>query len=236
MINVNTDYTKTEIYQIYYDVEQKNSLMEGDFINYLNEIVSVNFENDLIKNLIPQTNENTEWVGLFSFKAKNKIKGFSYEKLDYYCEKYNKSDVDIISYDPQNWWWPRHRKPTSLRNSHISIKRAFDNLIFHLIKQKLIPNKHYCIGKQNFIYSNFFMARREVYLDYINKLLIPAIELCEKHPKIRKQCNRPAGKYQVAPNFYKTTGLNYVSKNTFILERLINVYIEAFDINKIMKF
>jgi hypothetical protein len=80
------------------------------------------------------------------------------------------------------------------------------------------------------------MARREVYLDYINKLLIPAIELCEKHPKIRKQCNRPAGNYKVAPSFYKTTGLNFVPKNTFILERLINIYIEAFNINKIMKF
>jgi hypothetical protein len=233
---MNKDYTKTEIYQIYYDMGQKKSLMKGDFINYLNENVTINFENDLIKNLIPQTNNDTEWVGLFSVKTKNKVKGFSYKKLAYYCEKYNTSDVDIISYNPQNWWWPRQRKPNSLRKSHVSIIRAFNNLIFHLIKQKIIPNKQYCVGKQNFIYSNFFMARREVYLDYINKLLIPAIELCEKHPKIRKQCNRPAGNYKVAPSFYKTTGLNFVPKNTFILERLINIYIEAFNINKIMKF
>jgi hypothetical protein len=225
-----------EVYQIYYHTEQKKSLMGGDFINFLNDDVTINFENDVIKNLIPQTNENTEWVGLFSLKTKNKVKGFTYQKLEYYCEKYNTSDVDIISYNPQNWWWPRLRKPNSLRNSHMSIKRAFNNLIFHLIKQKIIPNKQYCIGKQNFIYSNFFMARREVYLDYINKLLIPAIELCETHPKIIRQCNKPAGKYKVAPSFYESTGLNYVPKNTFILERLINIYIEAFNINKIMKF
>lgn len=75
------------------------------------------------------------------------------------------------------------------------------------------------------IYSNFFIAKSEIYKSYISECLIPAIDLLENKYKdlAWKNANYKSGLTEKALKKY--TGLEYYTFHTFILERLFSVWI-----------
>ena len=80
------------------------------------------------------------------------------------------------------------------------------------------------------IYSNFFIMKTELYKDYVNTVIKPAIELLEtKYRDLAwKNANYLAG---LKPELLKEfTGLDYYTFHTFVLERLINQYIQNKDL------
>ena len=74
------------------------------------------------------------------------------------------------------------------------------------------------------IYSNFFIAKKEVFIEYQN-LLRQAVELLET--KYKEQAWEDSG-YKALTNerLKEVTGLNYYPMHTFILERLLSVWID----------
>lgn len=81
------------------------------------------------------------------------------------------------------------------------------------------------------IYSNFFILKTELYKDYVNTIIKPAIELLET--KFKDLAWRDA-KYTSglnAEDLKKFTGLDHYTYHTFVLERLINQYITNKNLN-----
>jgi len=73
------------------------------------------------------------------------------------------------------------------------------------------------------IYSNQFIAKAYLYRNYINEILRPSIELLDG--EFRELAFRDS-KYKINKDIEKTTGLPYYTMHTFILERLLSLYIE----------
>lgn len=74
------------------------------------------------------------------------------------------------------------------------------------------------------IYSNFFIAKKEIFIEYQN-LLKKAIELLET--KYKEQAWKDSG-YKGLPSerLKEVTGLEYYTFHTFILERLMSIWID----------
>ena len=74
------------------------------------------------------------------------------------------------------------------------------------------------------IYSNFFIAKKEVFIEY-QKLLKKAVELLETNYK--KEAWADSGYNALKKDHLKeVTGLDYYPMHTFILERLLSVWID----------
>lgn len=75
------------------------------------------------------------------------------------------------------------------------------------------------------IYSNFFVLRTELYKDYVETVIKPAIELLETKFKdlAWKDAKYISGLKK--DELKKYTGLDHYTYHTFVLERLINQYI-----------
>jgi hypothetical protein len=78
------------------------------------------------------------------------------------------------------------------------------------------------------IHSNYFIAKKDIYVKYVNEVLKPAVELLETDEylvsKIFNDANYPAGLNK--EDLKKYTGLEHYTFHAFVLERLLSVWLE----------
>jgi len=194
---------------ITYDTKQ-----DVEYMNFPNAINSIEdksylFEyNPMIK--IVEECKIPEYVGIFSYKFPYKT-GF-YKK--YVEEILDNEDSDVITFCKQT--------PTYLawtEQQHPGFMNVFQKVCDKL---DLIVSEPRCT-----IYSNFFVAKSHIYKEYV-QLLQRAIDIMENDPEIRKLCWQDA-QYKSGLNtedLKKYTGLDFYTFHTFILERLISVWID----------
>jgi len=202
--NQYTEYIKYDNSDIK-TIEQKSYLLE------YNPII------DIIDNKI---NDFNGYVGVFSWKFSQKT-GVSKRILEKVLKSVE-NDVDVIGLSPQYF-----------NNNYLKISEEKHpgfieilNLICNDLNLKVSEPK-------NIVYSNFFIAKKQFYKDFINNIIKPAIELMETKYKdiVWKDAN-----YQWGLNkeeLKKYTGLDYYPFHVFILERLLSIYLEN---NKQFKF
>lgn len=103
---------------------------------------------------------------------------------------------------------------------HPGFKKIFEKLCNKLNLQ--IRDKHIST-----IYSNFFVAKGDIYREYV-KVLEKACNIMEEDEEIKKLCWQNAN-YNVSlssEELFKYTGLKYYTFHTFILERLFSVWLD----------
>lgn len=86
---------------------------------------------------------------------------------------------------------------------------------------------------QHIIYANQFIASKEVYYDYVERIIKPCLELLEG--ELWEQVNKPAG-YTAGlekEELKKRTGLEFYNYLPFILERMMSQYIQNFGIRTV---
>ena len=76
------------------------------------------------------------------------------------------------------------------------------------------------------IYSNFFVCRTEIYKDYVNNYIKPAIDLLETKYKDLAWKNANYTSDLTKEQLKEYTGLDYYPMHTFVLERLFALYLE----------
>jgi hypothetical protein len=76
------------------------------------------------------------------------------------------------------------------------------------------------------IYGNFFIAKGSVYKRYVNEVIIRAVQLMETKYKtiIFRDANYSSG--LTSDKLYEKIGMTYYPFHTFILERLLSVWID----------
>lgn len=168
-----------EFYQILYDEKQRSKLYP--FAKpYFNEGLTIYFENSVIAKLV--TESKADKIGVFSWKLSQKIRMMESLRGPFTLESLN-FDYDVLSLTRNS---SRH---TMLANSE-AWHPGFIKVIT-LLWEKLgykIPNE----GKSP-IYQNAYAARREVYLDYVNNFLIPAMELTDRDEEMKNLMTQPSG-------------------------------------------
>jgi hypothetical protein len=165
---------------------------------------------DVVNNLSP----DTEYLGIFSWKFPTKT-GFSknilYKSLNHY--KYKEYDILNLS---KSYWKDTKEYLYFSYKYHPKLEELIKKLLIHLDKDIYPDDQHY-------VYSNFFLMKTDLWKDYIENWIKPAIEFMDNDPEYFEDAKYitglPTNKLQ------ELTGLDYYTYHTFVLERLIVYFI-----------
>jgi len=198
------------IYSIVYKPEQVS-----EYLRYDNSHIktpdqkSYLFEYNPIIDIIDNHNIEEEYLGIFSHKFHVKT-GIMRKKLLLYFQ--NSPGYDFYNFSKLTGI--REFRPNFENESH----PGFDDIFIPLCQDLGLSSSL----SNDLIYENFFITKTEIYKDYVNNIIKPAIELLET--KYKQLAWRNAV-YLPNKNLFRDTGLEHYTFHTFILERLVNQFI-----------
>ena len=199
-----------DLYQLYYRDEQKEKLLPFS-IPYKTEGLTIFFENDWISKLVMAS--NADKIGVTSWKLRDKMRARVGLRVPLSLEVLN-SDYEVLSLTKNS---KKHTMLAHLYHWHPNSKQAME-LLWQKLGFKL------CGEVKNPIYQNHYVAKREIYQDYVNNFLNPAMELIKTDEELNilmmsesnyGKLNREADIRSVKAKL----GLNYYPLAPFILER-----------------
>lgn len=215
---------KLDFYQIYYKDEQLTELY--DFaIPYRNEVLTNYFENSVIADLVPKS--TAELISVCSWRLKQKRGQGSSELIlknrELTYESIVSREFDIAILTPRS---PGHHIMNMASNWH---GKAWDDGINELRKFIKVPDE--IIG--NAIYENHFIAKREIYQDYVQSCLRPCMAFMEGNRIFLEGSgyrNKKRDKEEVRMVTDKL-GMQDWPISPFVLERLFRIWIEGKRLN-----
>lgn len=185
------------VHQIYFSQETQKHL-EPEFIPYLNERKDGYFENTVIKDIYEQ-NIQADYIGISSWKQHIKTRFTGKEILDFMkkdISEQKEKDVYLypaisnikINYDNNNVngiitepsIWSIHKE------SH---KKAYE--IDELLNKSNILPFDIFDGKWNYCHCNYWIARKKVFDEYCEKILLPVMNWFERED-VRKLTGHPS--------------------------------------------
>ena len=201
-----------KIYSIVYDEQQTI-----EYEKYFNNINTVNmrsylFEYNVLIDIIDNFKiDNDKYLGIFSHKFPFKT-GLFKKKLYWLLE--NNPDFDIYGLCLQY----------NLRGKYLDftekVHPGFKELFYPLCKDLGLEVKE----PESVIYSNFVVMKTDIYRDYVNTIIKPAIYLLEtKYKDLAWKDSNYKGLPRDQLKLH--TELDYYPMTTFVLERLLNMYI-----------
>lgn len=209
------DEFMTALHQIYYDEKQLPKLYPFAF-PYYNPTLTIFFENTIIKDLVSKA--QCEKIAVTSWKLQDKLRmrvgmrgTLTQQVLD--------SDFQILSLTKNS------KKHTMLAMAN-QWHPGFMNTI-KLLWEKLglkMPGE-----AKNPIYQNHYVAKTEIYRDYVDNFLSPAMELTEKDEELRNLMLQPSGYAHLnrqadLKSVKEKLGLNDYPLCPFILERCPSLF------------
>lgn len=167
------------LHQIFYREDQKHKLFPFA-IPYYNETLTIFFENDPIKKIVRET--KADRIGVCSWKLGDKMR-IRTGMRGALTPEVMESDFQVLSLTRNS---SRHCMLAMAREWHPSFMPTI-----RLLWQKLgymIPWE-----ARNPIYQNHYIAKTEIYRDYVDNFLAPAMELTEKDENLNKMMTQPSG-------------------------------------------
>jgi hypothetical protein len=206
-----------KIYNIIYQDSQKDRCEFDVYKNTVNSLQdkSYLFEYNPILDIMSKDKE-AEYVGIFSWKFIDKT-GFFKKKLDYLMEENPNYDIYTIC----------HPFPHITSKGYYKFTEEYHPGFMDLFKKLCDDLNLDSREPKNIIFSNFLIVKWDLYKEFIEKIIKPAIELLEtKYVDLAwKDANYKDG---LSPNeLGKFTGLNHYTFHTFILERLWSAYLQS---------
>lgn len=184
-------------------VEQKSYLFE------YNPIL------DIVNNKLDNSKE-TDYVGILSHKYSKKMgipKRLMYKLFKELTADNNTDFINLSRFkvDGSYLIWTEMQHP------------GFLEMFTYLCDKlglKIIDPKHN-------IHSNFFITKKSIYVDYVNNILKPAIDLLENNEYLKERVWKDSKYKGLEPEKLKeVSGLDFYTFHTFVLERLMSVYLE----------
>jgi hypothetical protein len=208
--------------QIYYDESQKGELY--NFAKpYFNDGLTPYFENSIIADIVPSI--DADLIGVASWRLRQKrMNSQIYLKNDLSLteEKITNSDFDVAILTPHS---PSHKCLAMSANWHGKAWVDAFNAFKPFLKQfgKVPDELKYAI------YENHFITRKEIYHDYINRYLIPAIAHIGGSPVYFADSGYIAKKRGASDieRVQRLLGRRDWPIVPFLLERLFSFYIDS---------
>jgi hypothetical protein len=219
-----------DFYQILYSESQRNELY--DFAKPVYSVgLTTYFENQFICALVPQS--QADYISVCSWRLRKKrgdaihyLGGVGKDVLTLETiEQAMPFDVAILT--PHS---PSHKPLAIAPNWHGQAWKDALNALKPFLKSKLgrVPEElNYAI------YENHFIARREIYHDYVNTFLIPAIEFMGSDPVYFVEANYQSKKKdeEEIKRVKRLLNMNDWPIAPFLLERLFSFYINDKNLN-----
>lgn len=187
-----------------YDNSHIRTIAQKSYLFEYNPII------DIIDNHYDSIRES--YLGIFSWKFSLKT-GIFKKKLHWLLEKNAEHDV-------YNFCRPLSM-PYMLftEKVHPGYLQRFTYLL-------QLMNLKFCEPK-NVVYSNFFLCKKEIYKDYVDNWIKPAIRFMETDEQLKAMVMEPCNYGGLGPQqLQEFTGLSHYTYHTFILERLFSLYLE----------
>jgi len=211
-----------ELHQIYYEENQKAHLFPFA-IPYYNETLTPFFENTIIADKVLTT--KADKIAVCSWALKHKMNGRIPPRRDLTSEVFEE-DFDIMSFTKNA---PDHDMLGALDAWHFGsslvLREIFDRLGHKMVKKPKYP-----------IYCNAFCAKTEIYKQYVEEFLQPAIDLMTNDEEIKNLCWKNSGYTRTILNVpvnmervKNFLGTDYVPLHPFLLERCFSLWIDQFD-------
>lgn len=206
-----------EFHQIIYDERQRSKLY--DFaIPYFNEDLTIFFECSVIAKLV--TESKADKIGVFSWKLKEKVSNRVGMRGPVTLEALS-GDYEVLSLTRNS---SRHCMLAAANAWHAdfipTITLLWEKLGYKIPREAKSP-----------IYQNAFLGKREVYLDYVNNFLIPAMELTDTNEEVRNKMIQPSGygrlnRHADLKRVKQKLGMDDYPLSCFILERCPALYFQ----------
>ena len=202
-----------EIFQIYYNEKSKRGLIPI-FEPYDNskDKSFLFFENNVILDIYNKLDEiESDYVGTTSWKFSQKIQMSTLEFVD--AVKNNINDNEVLLFPIQ-----KHMNEDCVQRNKVfyiqlyQLTELFDNE--NILPFKMTSDKWTCS------YCNFWLAKKSVYKDYCEKVLLPAMKAFMENEKIKQF---------VLDNPFHHAGTTYPIA-PFLLELLMGFYVNKFNI------
>ena len=210
--------------QIVYKEEHKKELYPFAKAYYSVGITPL-FENGIIAGLVPLLQE--EYIGVASWRLKAKRTGgycpIILKDISLTEEKVLNSDADVCILTPSR---PVHKPLFMAAQWH---GQAWVDA-FHVFKGFLHSVGITCPDElTNTIYENHFIARREIYHDYVQRVLIPSCHfvLSDDIFMVPSGYNSKKRDEQEKARVHKLLRMTDWPIAPFILERLFSIYVEG---------
>lgn len=220
-------YKHRNIIPVYNPVPNKFKFSDGYFL----------FENKIILDKITEDIE-AEYVGVWSHKHYEKIWGTSEDEqfhkkqgeegfIKWFENKVNTEQFDVLGFHRKLNNYHKTFMITAAERFHPNFKVALD----YIVKKANLPVNL----KPPFSYvtlMNYQIAKKSVYLQYIDTVLRPAIDLMmdAKETQLQKWLFSDAnyeGDAKHNGTLQKISGTNHYTMHTFILERLFTLFLNA---------
>jgi hypothetical protein len=166
----------TSLHQIWYDEKQLPKLLPYS-IPYKNEGLTIYFENVPIVKLVRET--TADKIGVTSWKLADKMRKHDRENLRLGKD----GDYQVLGLTRNS---ARHQMLGMLYAWHPKSKEAM-TLLWQKLGYKM-PGE-----AKNPIYQNALIAKTQIYKDYVENFLAPAIELTETDEEMRNLMLQPSG-------------------------------------------
>lgn len=213
--------TVLSFYQIYFKEEQKEKMFPFA-IPYENINLTIFFENSVISDLVPR--ETADKIAICSWKLKDKLRWNvgKPRKADEITQDVLESDYEVMPFTQNSKY---HEMLAAASLWHPGFRETMTKIVEGIGKK--MPSE-----VKIPIYQNAFSAKREIYQDYVNDYLNPAMELVKNDPEIYKLATVDSHYTKLmredcasAEYLQEKIGFPYYPLIPFILERLFSVYV-----------
>jgi hypothetical protein len=204
-----------KLIQIYYADSQKVHLFP--FAEpYFNESLTVFFESHVIVKLVSET--KAEKIAVCSWKLKDKLRWYIGQRREL-TQQVLETDYEVLTFTRNTKY---HQMLAAANAWHPGFLDIFEKILAKIGVMR--PNE-----VKIPIYQNHFAARTEIYKDYVQNYLVPAMDCIQNDPEINELAMRDS-KYsdltnQSADHLQSKLGINYYPLVPFLLERLFSIYV-----------
>lgn len=206
-------------YQIYYKEDQKQGI---DYIPYFNSKCTPFFENSVILDLRSEIDDDyfavlswklreklgqaKQWKGMKIANTSNKL--FTPEIFEMYLDTYKPDAMSFQRHAPHD--------PISYADRFHPNFSTYFKKIMNAIGYNWRPTVY-----NDVFYCNYFTAKGEIYAEYIDKMLAPAMEVMENMPELFENSNYPHPLPEHLTSVFK---VNYYPYHAFLCERMFSYF------------
>jgi hypothetical protein len=209
----------TKIYSIIYSPEQI-----GEYTQYFNKIKTIKefsylFEINPIVDIVDNHTITEDYLGIFSYKFPQKT-GIFKKKLYWLLNKHPDFEVYGLCF--------QHLKGKYLSFTE-KVHPGFLNIFVPLCKDLGLEVKE----PKYVLYSNYFIAKTEIYKRFVEEIVKPTIVLLDI--KYKEQVFKDSTYKGLDSKILKEqTGLDYYTFHPFIFERLAAIYLNKFNFKQLI--
>lgn len=218
------------VYQIYFHEEQKK-LLESGYKHFLNSDCTEYFENSVIANLITDgAHKNSAYFGVVSYKLAEKVESCRRgprANVKHFCSlraeqelknEFMKAVPDVMGF----LQYTPHDPVRYFQNIHPDLPRHFETVL-NKLGYEWTPG-----SLKNVFYSNYFVARNDVYERYVKEILLPAMAIMQEMPELKGNSGYPK---KLPEDLQKKFGYNWYPHHSFICERLFSWFANYHNLN-----